>query len=413
MKKVAIIGAGIVGLSTCHRLQQCGHDVTLYDDQAPGSGASYGNAGLIANYATTPLASLDTLRRMPGHLARRDRAISIDPAYVRALAGFGYRFLDAARRQRFAANKAVLIDLIGRAITANDGLIDDVGAADHCSQNGCLQIIRDDRQAAQKLRTAVDGKRADGVACEALTREEVLALEPALNPHRLEGGLYYPDTKHLKSPEAFSRQIYHRLMEGGLTHVTDRVTGVGQARQGHCRVETREGVQEYDALVLCAGIGNNAFLERLGIRLPVVSERGYHIVLDDRGIALNRPVGWLEHFFYATPMQDGIRLAGTTEFASPGKAANPKRFQRLAAWGRELFDTEVRVTSEWLGARHSTPDGLPIIGRLPGCDNILVAYGHGHLGLTLAGLTGQLVGELLDGDADPAHAEALSPRRFV
>ncbi|WP_227368810.1 NAD(P)/FAD-dependent oxidoreductase [Halomonas sp. M20] len=413
MKKVAIIGAGIIGLSTCHHLQKRGYQVTLYDDQEPGSGTSFGNAGLIANYATTPLANIDTLRQMPGNLVRRDRSISIDITYTHALAGFGYRFLNAARKSSFSANKAVLIDIIGRAIIANDALIDDVDADDYCTQNGCLQVIRSDREASKKLQAAAKDKQADGVVCQILTREEVLALEPVLNPSHLEGGVYYPDTKHLKSPETFSRCIYRHLQENHLHHIKEKVTGITQDRQGHCRVDTEAGALEYDHLVLCAGIGNNHFLTQLGITLPVVSERGYHIMLDDQAIKLNRPVGWLEHFFYASPMQEGIRLAGTTEFASPHKAANPKRFKQLEAWSRELFDAEVWVTSEWVGARHSTPDGLPVIGRLPDFNNILVAYGHGHLGLTLAGFTGDLVGTLLESNVEAVHGEALSPRRFT
>ncbi|QFU00812.1 D-amino acid dehydrogenase small subunit [Halomonas sp. THAF5a] len=412
MTSVAVIGAGIVGLAVSHALRARGHEVRLVDPEPPGEGTSFGNAGLIANYATAPMASPETLRQLPAMLARSDRSIGIDPGYTPALAGFGWRFLRAARPARFARHKADLVQLIDRAITGQHALLDALGGERLYRAAGCLQVFRDAPCSPSALDAMAAAKRADGVACEALGPADVLGLEPELSAEGLGGALYFPETRSLRDPLNFSRCL-HRALEGeGFTHVSARVEALTPLATGGWRLQAGETRLEVERVVLCAGIANNDLLRSLGMRLPVVSERGYHVMLETP-LALNRPVGWLTHHFYATPMQEGIRLAGTTEFCPPGKAPNGRRWSRLADWGTTLFGRPVEVAKEWVGVRHSTPDGLPVIGEVPGQPGLMLAFGHGHLGLTLSAETGRLVAGLVDGEALPEDAQALSPQRFL
>lgn len=130
-------------------------------------------------------------------------------------------------------------------------------------------------------------------------------------------------------------------------------------------------------------------------------------------LELERPVGWLDHHFYATPMEEGVRLAGTTEFCPPCKAPDARRWSRLAQWGGTLFGRPLAVAQEWVGGRHSTPDGLPVIGEVSKFPGLIVAYGHGHLGQTLSAETGQLVTGLVEGKGLPEYAQTLTPQRFL
>ncbi|WNL38096.1 FAD-dependent oxidoreductase [Halomonas sp. PAMB 3264] len=427
MTNIAVIGAGSVGLSVCASLIERGHQVHLYDPRAPGEGASFGNAGMIANYVTDPLASMATLRSLPRELTRADASLSIDPRYALPLMGFGRRFLSAATPTRFARNKADLLSLIKNSVTAQHALLDTLDAPTLFADSGCLQIVRNDASAAQGIEQAAANKRRDGLDCRALTAEEVRELEPELAAKGLEGALYFPATRHLKNPLAVTRTLYQCLVSQGLHFHRAEVTQLSAQRDGGWQLSVNypdidsadagsgkahvEQVQ-VDQVVLCAGMVNNRLLKALNIKLPVVSERGYHIRLETP-VALTRPVGWLAHHFYATPMEGGVRMAGTTEFKTANALPDERRWEQLRQWGGELFGQPVTLGESWFGVRHSTPDGLPAIGELAEHQGLYLAYGHGHLGLTLSAHTGQLIADMVDGNELPQYAANLSPDRFT
>ena len=219
MPTIAVNGAGIVGLSVSHALRARGHDVRLVDPEPPGEGTSFGNAGLVANYATVPMASLETLRQLPAILARRDRSIASDPGYTPALAGFGWRFLRAARPASFARHKADLVRLIDEAITGQHALLDELGGERLYRAAGCLQVVRDGSCSASALEAMAETKRADGVACEALGPGDVRGLEPELSAEGLKGALYFPETRSLRDPLSLSRRLYRALEGEGFTHL--------------------------------------------------------------------------------------------------------------------------------------------------------------------------------------------------
>ncbi|OIN09111.1 hypothetical protein BFR47_02215 [Oceanisphaera psychrotolerans] len=318
MKHIIVVGAGIVGLCVSKTLLDKGHRVTLLDGNQPGSGTSSGNAGLIANYATTPLANPDSLGAMLKEITRRQRALSIDPRYLAELTGFGRAFLRAIGHGPFTENKQTLVELVTRGTLLQQRLLESLGSDDLYQTKGCLQVYRQAPAMGPQLTELAAAKQRDGVQCEALDREALLNLEPGLNPEGLEGGLWYPDTWSLRHPRQLCTQLHQRLLAQGLDYQPLAVDSISEAGG---RALVRAGDQELaaDAVVLSAGIGNQQLLAPLGVRLPVVSERGYHLMLDDEELVLNRPVGWLARYFYATPMDNGIRIAGTTQFAQPSR----------------------------------------------------------------------------------------------
>lgn len=247
MTTIAVIGAGIVGFSVSHALVTRGYDVKLMDPNSPGEGASLGNAGLIANYATAPMASLETLRQLPAMLARPERSISVSPTYAPALADFGWRFLRASTPRRFARHKVDLVSLVREAVMAQHALLDELGGAALYHANGCLQVVRSDRRQAAALGTMATARRSDGVACEALGPDEVLALEPALNPRGgLDGALYFPETRSLRDPLTLSRRLYGELQGNRLAHITERVRSLIPLEAGGWRLRLDEGDLDVD-----------------------------------------------------------------------------------------------------------------------------------------------------------------------
>ncbi|WP_348815609.1 FAD-binding oxidoreductase [Halomonas sp. H10-59] len=432
MNTIAVVGAGIVGLAVARSLAGRGHRVQLFDPGPPGEGTSFGNAGLIANYATSPMASIDTLRQLPGELCRRDASLSVDPRYLARLAGFGPRFLKAATPSRFAHHKSDLVALIQDAVKAQHALLESLEAPDLYADTGCLQLARQGDPLAATLEASARAKRADGVACEVLTAQEVRDLEPVIHPADLVGGLYFPETRHLKDSLAVSQALWKRLKGEGVVQHGTRIKGLVPLAAGGWRLICEDGEKgehgengengengesrEYqadqaDQVVLCAGIANDALLKSLGVSLPVVSERGYHVRLETP-LSLSRPVGWLARHFYATPMHGGVRLAGTTEFTAPDRAADERRWERLKGWGEALFGRPLSLAERWMGVRHSTPDGLPVVGQVTGREGLFVAYGHGHLGLTQSAHTGELIAAMIHGEVLPDYVASLSPARF-
>ena len=412
MKNIIVIGAGIVGLSVSKALLDKGYQVTLLDENPPGSGTSSGNAGLIANYATTPLSNPDSLRSMFKEMFRSKRALSIAPHYLSELTGFSRAFLRAINQEPYTKNKRTLVELVARGSLLQHKLLENLGSNELYQTKGCLQIYREDPGIGAQLAKLAADKQQDGVHCEALEREALLELEPGLNPQGLEGGLWYPDTWSLRHPGQLCTQLHEQLLKQGLNY---HPLSVDALRQSGDKVLIRAGDQELaaDAAVLCAGMGNQQLLASMRVKLPVVSERGYHLMLNDKDLLLNRPVGWLDHYFYATPMDSGIRIAGTTQFAQPTAPAAQDRYQYMQEWAESLFGRSVTVASRWMGVRHSTPDSLPVIGPLPDNRRIILAFGHGHLGMTLAAVTGQLVADCLSNLQPNELATALSPARFL
>ena len=226
------------------------------------------------------------------------------------------------------------------------------------------------------------------------------------------GGAFYPQTMHVRHPNTVMQRMFGHFIAAGGRFVRGNIADIAPREDGGVDVATDTGRLGGDAAVVTLGFFSRPFLERLGLRLPLVSERGYHVTVAEESVRLNRPVGWLKYYFYATPMAGGVRLAGTTEFANPDSNVTERRWRLMREWGRTLFGPKIAFTSEWHGTRASTPDTLPLLGRLPKHRNLFVATGHGHLGLTLSGISGRLVAELVAGRRPSHDIDPLRPDRF-
>lgn len=411
--RVYVLGAGLVGLSVALWLQSFGVQVTIVDKSEPGSGASYGNAGLFANYAVVPHMSRAVLRSLPGLLADRDRAVSVRPHYWGAMWHYGREVLRQVRPDAFATNRENLVALVRQADKDFLSTLALGGATDQVRSQGCLWVFRSEHAWQVAHDRERPSRTTRGVACETVSKSEIAGLEPALRSAGLYGGLFFPDTRHLISPSEVSRRLHDTLVRRGGQFIRDEVADVQRDANGRSRVVCANGIHEASHVVIALGVHSRDLFRRMGYRLPLISERGYHVSLSAESACLTRPVGWPEHFFYATPMNDGIRLAGTTEFGRPDASPNPKRWAQLGRWAQTLFGEQVEVRSKWCGSRASTPDGLPIVGPLSAHSGVYACTGHGHLGVTLAGVTGRHIAERLTGRNVRGSHKYLLPERFL
>ncbi len=407
---IGIIGAGIVGLSSALWLQRAGFRVTLIDRSEPGQGASFGNAGLFADYARLPFARFSTLCRMPGLLLDRQSPLSMSPRYLPTLTPYGWHFFRACLPARYRRGRQALTELQQHASAADQQLLKATGAEDLVRNGGCLGLFSTPEGFARARVGDLRERQLQGVELYLLEAAEVRDLEPGLTDF-CAGGVLYPNTRFTVSPLELCRRFAHHFAGNGGELLTEAVSFV-TPRADSIEVQTSGRRQRFDRLVIAAGTASRWLCEQLGCHIPLVSERGYHLSLDSNGRSLNRPVGWLDKSVFLTPMRGGIRVAGTAEFADTDAPPSSDRTRVMLEHARTMLGEDAEVRASWVGSRPSTPDSLPVIGALCEHPRISLAFGHGHLGLTLAAITGQLVAQQIAGEPTVVPLEYFSPDRF-
>lgn len=408
---VGIIGAGIIGLSTALWLQRAGLKVSLIDRNEPGEGTSFGNAGVFADYGRVPFASMSQLKQLPSMLMDRESPLSVQTRYVPKLLPYGLRFLQACKADNFESGCQAMAQLQNAAALADTELLSATNANDLVRATGALALCSTE----QGLKSALDGHlrlRAElGTRVEPVNRQQVADMEPDLGDFYA-GGAYYPNTRFTVSPIALSKRYADHFLAAGGEFVRGSVTHLLPAEE-RCTVVTEHQRLSFDHVVVCTGVASAKFASQVGVTIPLVSERGYHVMLEPSQTQLSRPVVWLDKATFLTPMQDGIRVAGTAEFAAQEAKPSQNRSDMMIKNAAIMLGREPRVRSTWVGSRPSTPDSLPVIGRAPASRRVLLAFGHGHLGLTLAAVTGRLITESICQGHDTPETQAFSPYRYI
>src|SRR5579875_1427114 len=391
-RAVSVVGAGIVGMCCALFLQRDGHQVTIIDPREPGAGASFGNAGIIATCQVWPIAMPGVLRRIPLMLLDPEGPVVLRWRYLPRIAPWLIRLIAAARPQRVERPAAALAALLAGAMPAYDALLAEVGAGDLVRRPGWLKVYASARAFAA---TAPEREllRRHGVRFEVLTAAQIRQLEPALAP--LFGhGLFFPDCGLVLNPKRLVDTLARAFVAGGGRLLRERATGF--AIDGDKAVLTEHSRHPCEAIVLAAGAWSRPLAARLGARVPLDTERGYHLMFETPEPSLGRPAQWGEHYFNLVPMEHGLRLTSGVEFA------------RLARIMLPSLSSEPR--SRWLGFRPSLPDSLPVLGRSARHADVYFAFGHQHLGLTLAAVSGRIIADLVAGrdpglDLSPYRAE--------
>ncbi len=407
---IGIIGAGIIGLSTAISLQRAGYKVTLIDKEDPGMGASFGNAGLFADYARLPFSRFAMMCKMPGMLLDSSSPLSMQGSYIPSLMPYGWKFFKACFPANYQRGKAALTSLQEHARQADQLLLEETGSHDLVKSEGCLGLFASDQGFADAQAGDLSERRQQGVNLQFLNADQVKELEPDLAAFHV-GGVFYPDTRFTVSPVELSRQYARYFADNGGKIVQDSALSIDSQADG-VSVQFADQRLSFDKLAICAGVASKALLKPLGVNIPLVSERGYHLTLSIGEKQLNRPVGWLDKAVFMTPMADGIRLAGTAEFAAADTPLNPERALMMLEHAKVMLGNQPEIRTTWVGSRPSTPDSLPVIGPLAKHPRINLAFGHGHLGLTFAAITGQLISESIQGISAAVDMEPFSPARF-
>ena len=411
-RSVAIIGAGVVGAATALALAAQGLQVTVFDHGDIGAGTSSGNAGGIVTGAVTPTATPGVLRSIPGYIFDPNGAAVLRPSHFFQVLPWLLRFIAAGRPARVSSIAQALEPLVSRAMQSHLVLADLCGGRDLIRPVGWLKVYGTD---AGFLESALDRElmTRHGVNFSILSADEVAELEPKLNRNSYTRGLFQPESGFVNYPTALTQAYFEGARQRQAHFLKESVQEVRPTGDGRIAIKTDKTTRQFDDVVVAAGAWSKKFAQQIGDDVCLDTERGYHISFASTGHELlRRPVGFPEKHCVLSPMHDGICLVSGDELAGLNAPPDYRRIRAMAPFARSVLPglAEQTIQREWMGYRPSTPDSLPVIGRSPTCKNMFYAFGHGHLGLTLAAITAQLIAGMFSGRPDPFD---LSPYRIA
>ncbi len=395
-KSATIVGAGIVGVATGIALQRAGFAVTLVDRQEPGRATSFGNAGILSGTTAMPLATPGILKEVPKMLLDPLGPLTIRWSYLPQIAPWLVRFVRNAHPTKVAELSNAIVALSKPTISAWMDLAGHAGAADLIERKGWVGVYEGE-QAAKKAANDVAVRVRHAIKAEMLTADEVRQLVPGL-ARTVTHGVLHPDAGHTVSPIRLTERLFSHFQQAGgvfrKATVRDAVFTDGKPTA----LDTDKGPMPFENVVVCAGAWSKHLVARLGHKVPLDTERGYHVMISDPGVDLRLPVSSSEGKFFLTPMADGIRVAGTVELAGLDAAPNWKRADALLEKGRRLLPgMKTDKVERWLGFRPTLPDSLPVIGPSTKYGNVFFGFGHHHLGLTQSAMTGRLLAQVMTG----------------
>jgi len=410
-RHIVVIGAGIVGAATACYLRRDGHAVTLIDPEPPGSMTSFGNAGAISSHACLPQTGPGVILKAPRWLLDPLGPLFVRWRHLPEFLPWLIRFVRAGRPEAMRRQMDAMAALHRLALEAHRDLAAEAGAADLIRANGTLTVYESARsfQAAAGER---ENQRQRGFEVHELSGDELRQLEPDLAPI-FPHAAFFPGGAHAIDPGALTAGLAEAFMRGGGRALAARVTGIDFADGRPAAVRTAGGRVAADGFVVAAGAWSAGLAETLGEKAALESERGYHLTLPAPAIETRRPISFHERKFMATPMEMGLRLAGTAEFAGLDAPANWKRVEPLRAHARKAFrGIDVEGGSPWMGNRPATPDSLPVLGASMLHRNVWYAFGHGHLGLTAGPISGRHIADLVAGRPPAIDLAPYSIGRF-
>jgi D-amino-acid dehydrogenase len=410
--RVAIIGAGIVGLCTAHALLDRGHEVVLIEPGGKQGRPTDGNAGWIAHTDVMPLASPKAWRSLPRWLIDPLGPLTVRPGYLPHLTPWLVRFLLASSPSRIRVSIGAIRSINAEALPAWKSLLSSLNLSGHLRENGILSVWRH-HGAFLRSQDIIERQRGFGITAEALSPAALAELEPALR--NVEAAALYPDACHVSDPATLASVLLRLALERGAVHVAAHALRI-EPKEGAVHVFT-DGVHSEvvaDQVVVSAGIWSRALAAQLGDRIPLDTERGYNATYPKGTFEIGRPIMFEGEGFVTTPLDTGDRVGGAVEFAGLEAAPNHSRtdamVQRLTRFLPHLqSDVPAR---RWMGFRPSIPDSLPVIGPAGRDRRIVYAFGHGHYGLTQAAITSRLVADLIEQKPDGIDLNPFVAQRF-
>ncbi len=407
-----VIGGGIVGLCCALQLQSRFRQVTICDPGDLKRAATYGNAGQLAVGEVVPLAGPDVLRSLPKWMADPLGPLAIRWQYFPYAVPWFLRFIREGRMSRveqISRHMALLCDLIDQDYPP---LLHAAGAENLIVNKDYLRLYRnEDEWRSEGYRWALREKA--GLKFDVWRDDQLRAYAPYIAP-QFSFGVTMKGRKFISSLPRLHKALQDLFRARGGTVISDEVRGFETSENKVSAVLLESGRRApVSHAIVAAGAWSGRLTSKLGDQVPLESERGYHVMLPDPGVSPDRTISYVSRGLVVIPMQEGLRLAGTVEFAGLDAPPNSARAEKLIEAARVVLPGLRTSGAEfWMGHRPSLPDALPIIDRSSRFANVYYAFGHGHMGLSWAATTGRFLAGLVTGTQNKAELEPFRLSRF-
>lgn len=416
--RVAVLGAGMVGVATALELQRLGAQVTLIDRRDPGQETSYGNAGVIARSSLMPFNHPDLWKSLPTLLCNNTASLRYNKAFMLRNLGWCVSYLRHASQAAFEETTTALDALIRLSTTEHQRLLAEVGESQRLRDNGWLFLYRS-QAAFDGGQLGRDTMDHFGVRTQVLDRQALHDLEPVLNASAFEKALWIQDTYSVDSPGQVTAAYARAFAARGGIISTRQLNTLQRNGEGWDVLDDSGQASYFEQVVVALGPWSKQFMARMGIRVPMAFERGYHMhyapgAADGTSTRLQRPVYDTGGAYVLSPMEQGLRLSTGVELNDCDAAPNPVQLELAEAAARQALPLGERLeAAPWMGRRPTLPDCRPIIGAMPGRRGLWLAFGHQHVGFSTGTGTAKLLGALMSKQAAPIDAKPFRAERFL
>ena len=407
--KVGIVGAGIQGISNALFLQKKGFEVTIFDRENPGSpAASYGNAGHFSPYASLSLNRTDILLDVPAMLMSSTGPLALKWNYVPKMIPWFMKFILNTSKNKMMHTAKNMHQILDLALPAYDELFDEVDIEGLVENKGILYIWNDKDLKSRELEINV--RKELGVKQQLVNKKEIHDLEPNIKPF-YHAGVYYPYARHARNPKKILLKFFDLFIKkGGEFKKLDIKSMEFQDEQPILKSETEKFL--FDRVVIACGAFSKKLTDNLDEKIPLDTERGYHVHFKDCDHLLQRPVIFSNRGFGITPMEQGLRVVGTVEFGGLNNPLSKSRIKNLINNAEYMLGDLPDHEDEWLGFRPTLPDFLPVMGPSKNHKNVFYCFGHHHLGWTLGPISGKIVSGMIAKENTNLNLEPYSSKRF-
>ena len=407
--KIGIVGAGIQGVCNAVFLQKKGYQVTIFDKDDPAaSSASYGNAGHFSPYASLQLNRIDILADVPAMLMSSTGPLALKWNYVPKMIPWFLRFIMNCSKKKMMHTAKYMHQILDLAIPAYDEIFDEVDMSGLVEKKGIMYIWNNKDLSSRELEIKIRDEL--GIDQKILTPKEIHDLEPNIKPF-YHGGVFYSKARHARNPKKILLKIFDHFIEKGGNFKKLNIKDISfDTEKPILKSETQNFI--FDKVVIACGAFSKRLTDKLDEKIPLDTERGYHVHFKGYDHLLSRPVVFANRGFGITPMEQGLRVVGTVEFGGLKNPLSKSRIKNLIKNAKYMLDGLPEHHDEWLGFRPTLPDFLPVIGPSKKYKNVFYSFGHHHLGWTLGAISGKIVSKMINNEKTNLDLQPYSSLRF-
>ncbi len=412
-KSVGIVGCGIQGVCTGLQLIKRGIPVTIFDRNDPLSKefkpASYGNAGHFSPYAVLQLNRTDILYDVPKMLLSSYGPLALKWNYVPKMFSWFYHYLKNCNKKSMLHTAKYMHQILNLSLDAYEEIFKEIDTTNLVEKKGIIYVWTNKNLKSRNLEIKV--RKDLGIKQKLLSKEEIIKLEPNLNPV-FDAGVIFDYAMHARDPHGILRKVFRLFLENGGKFIQSDVKSLSQTSYNETLIKTDNEEYKFEKSVIASGAFSKKFTDQLGEKIPLDTERGYHVHFKNQQDLISRPVIFLDRGFGMTPMNQGLRAVGTVELGGLENPLSKKRINYIINCAKELLPQLGNHDDEWLGFRPTLPDFLPILGPSLKNKNIIYAFGHQHLGWTLGAITGKIISGIVAGEKTNLDLTPYSSKRF-